>query len=383
MAIGAIATLAAFGCSFEHGVAATSDGKLGDGGNTDASPCAAIDLTAGNDHTCAVAASGKVFCWGRGTDGQLGNDPLSYQCVTNTLYCQKTPLEVRNLAGITAVGAGAAHTCVSTGTQTYCWGRNSSQQYGDNSVATSTTPKLIHERAGASAIDGGNAHTCSLTNGTLGCSGANAEGQIGNASIVQQGTPAPVMSGVASFSLGLTTTCAVDANRKLYCWGRNAYKTIDSSGMIRTVPTQVDGGNDVASIAVGADHVCAAFVGGAAKCWGLNNQGQIGNGTTNGTSAQPMTTLSITDVVEVAANRNHSCVRTMTGDVYCFGEGFSPTPALIVTGATKLTAGGLHDCAIVTGGAVRCWGDQTYGQLGNNVDMSSRATTPQSAALCP
>ena len=96
-----------------------------------------------------------------------------------------------------------------------------------------------------------------------------------------------------------------------------------------------------------------------------------------------MMTVNVQNVVEVSAGRNHSCVRTQAGEVFCFGEGFTSTPALIVTGARKLASGNLHDCALLADGALRCWGDQTFGQLGNNVDVSTRTNTPQTAALCP
>jgi alpha-tubulin suppressor-like RCC1 family protein len=43
----------------------------------------------------------------------------------------------------------------------------------------------------------------------------------------------------------------------------------------------------------------------------------------------------------------------------------------------------MHDCAVFADGAVRCWGDQLYGQLGNGIDSTARATTPQLAKLCP
>jgi alpha-tubulin suppressor-like RCC1 family protein len=372
------------GCDFAHGVLPpSSDGKLGDGPNVDASPCAAIDIAAGGDHTCAISATGVLYCWGRGNDGQLGVDALTYACQSGSVYCQKTPFVVHNVGITTAIGAGAQHTCSSSGGQAYCWGKNSNQQYGDNSMVTSTTPKPIPQRNGAVAFDGGLGHMCSLAGGMVSCAGLNSEGQIGNMSFVQQGTAVSVMSNVASFSVGNATSCAIDSSRKLFCWGRNTYKTIDGSTTIRTLPTEVAGATDVTQVAVGGDHVCAVFGSGVAKCWGLNNNGQIGNGTTNGTTAQPMTTLGVPNVAEVAASRNHTCVRTVAGDVFCFGEGYTATPTMILTGARKLTAGSLHDCALVGDGAIRCWGDQTFGQLGNNVDVSSRATTPQTAALCP
>ena len=61
-------------------------GQLGDGEAAESQPTpvpvegidgltkSATAVTAGNYHTCAVLVGGAVECWGRGYDGQLGND---------------------------------------------------------------------------------------------------------------------------------------------------------------------------------------------------------------------------------------------------------------------------------------------------------------------
>jgi alpha-tubulin suppressor-like RCC1 family protein len=348
----------------------------------DASPCAAVDIAAGGDHTCAITATGELYCWGRDDDGQIGVEGVSNLCA-QTVYCQKTPAKVQNLPRVIGVGGGGLYTCAATVDQTYCWGRNMSAEYGNGTTVGVAEPLAIAQRANATAVDGGNAHTCSLAGMNLSCSGANGEGQVGNSSIGQQGIAVQVMTGVASFNLGGTTSCAVTSSQQLYCWGRNVYRTIDTSGTIKTVPARVDGIANVRQVAVGADHLCAVVAGNQALCWGLNTSGQIGNGQTNGTQQpQPMTVVS-TNAAEVAASRNHTCVRTTTGDVYCFGEGYTPVPTKIVGGATKITAGNGHDCAVIDDGTIRCWGDQTYGQLGNNVNLASRTNTPQLARVCP
>jgi alpha-tubulin suppressor-like RCC1 family protein len=44
-----------------------------------ATPIARIDdmawvaVSAGGEHTCAIDAIGRLFCWGRNTFGQIGN----------------------------------------------------------------------------------------------------------------------------------------------------------------------------------------------------------------------------------------------------------------------------------------------------------------------
>jgi alpha-tubulin suppressor-like RCC1 family protein len=58
-----------------------SSGELGDGMSGVAmSPVVtairvppATAIAAGEDYTCAIVASGKVFCWGYGRQGQLGD----------------------------------------------------------------------------------------------------------------------------------------------------------------------------------------------------------------------------------------------------------------------------------------------------------------------
>ncbi len=377
-------TIALAACEFRYGTVFSDAGDASIDTPPDAPGCAAVDVRAGGEHTCALTLDGSVYCWGRGDEGQIGLDPLPSRCNGNTVFCQKWPARL-DLPMARAVGLGAAHTCAATDTQTFCWGRNATGQYGNGSVVAATKPLAIAERAGATALDGGDGHGCSLASAAIACSGANAQGQVGNLSVVQQPTAVTVKTGVTAFALGTTTSCAIDAARQLSCWGRNMYRTIDPTNTtIKTAPTLVPGISAVESVAVGADHICAVTAG-TAKCWGLNTSGQIGNGQINNQNEpQPITTVAgVGEAAEVAANGDHTCVRTTAGEVYCFGKGYSATPTRILDGATRITAGGAHDCAVVEGGTVRCWGAQRYGQLGNNVDSANPEPTPQLARICP
>jgi alpha-tubulin suppressor-like RCC1 family protein len=383
-AVAAVAAVLA-ACSFEHGVLPTQgDGRMPDQmmPPIDAPRCAAVQIAAGGDHTCAISGAGELYCWGRGAEGQLGNFGITYQCVSGTVFCERKPTKVMNFPATTAVGVGDQTTCASVGGLAYCWGRNNTQQYGNSTIGDSPTPVPVTQRNGAHAYDGSGGHTCSLAGTTLSCSGSNGQGQVGNMSVIEQSAAIPVKTAVTSFSLGSQTTCAADTTGALYCWGRNVYKTIDDTMTIKTFPQLVAGITGVVAVGVGADHVCAAITGGIAKCWGANTMGQIGNGQTS-TLATPMTTVNVPNVVAIDASGNHTCLRTGNGEVYCFGEGYTPTPAKILDGATAIACGASHDCAILGDGGIRCWGDQTYGQLGNNVDVATRTLTPQTAKLCP
>jgi len=78
-------------------------------------------LAAGGDHTCGIAKSGAAYCWGGNIYGQLGSG--------SSQNPSGVPLAVSGGLTFTAITAGAGHTCAiaSSGT-VYCWGANSDGQ---------------------------------------------------------------------------------------------------------------------------------------------------------------------------------------------------------------------------------------------------------------
>jgi alpha-tubulin suppressor-like RCC1 family protein len=92
------------------------------------------DVTAGNNHTCALSSDGQLRCWGLGNSGQLGYGNFNSQ--------PNPPTAGVNLDGVTAyrVIAGAAHTCAlrSNGTAR-CWGAGADGRLGRGSTTTFAT----------------------------------------------------------------------------------------------------------------------------------------------------------------------------------------------------------------------------------------------------
>lgn len=259
--------------------------------------------------------------------------------------------------------------------------------YGDGTSGVGSGqlfPRLIEERAGASSISGGYYHTCSIALGTVVCSGQNAAGEVGNNSSAPAHAAVPVLSGAESLALGDYTSCAIDNQARLQCWGRNTKAQIDGSRQSKLAPTVVLGTSSVARIAAGRDHVCAVFADGTAKCAGSNTHGQLGTGTV-GSDINLLLPVTVPNVIDVSAERNHTCVRDAAGAVWCFGEGYGASPVQIQLPlpARSLTSGSQHDCAITTNEEAYCWGNQDYGQLGDGVAGPTRVLTPKLVSLCP
>jgi hypothetical protein len=89
----------------------------------------------------------------------------------------------------------------------------------------------------------------------------------------------------------------------------------------------VTGLQDAEAVSAGVAHTCARTTTGAVQCWGDNASGQLGNGT----------------------NNNATTPMAVTG---------------LSSGAIAVDAGSSHTCALTNAGGVKCWGANSMGQLG-------------------
>ncbi|HUF52044.1 MAG TPA: hypothetical protein VMN60_14565 [Longimicrobiales bacterium] len=93
-------------------------------------------ITAGFQTSCAVASTRRALCWGYGASGQLGNgtywDWLTPRTVSLGDLSGPPPL-------FTSLSAGLDHVCgVTTTHAIYCWGRGTAGQLGTGSFTNST-----------------------------------------------------------------------------------------------------------------------------------------------------------------------------------------------------------------------------------------------------
>ncbi len=337
----------------------------------------ATQVSAGGFHTCALVGA-NVYCWGADYYGQLGDN---ITLPASSSAASPTPIEVKTtsstfLAGVTQVSAGGSHTCaVKSDNTAWCWGRNTEGQLGNNPTSNSSLALQVKGVSGISyltnvtQVSAGAYHSCAVTSAMSGntyCWGSNSYGQIG-VNLTANPIPYPMEvwawngTGItflqaASVSAGADSSCAVDASGYAYCWGHNYFGQLgngaSSADQIKPVRVYASGASpsgtlltNVSQISVGPEHACVhvsipghptppiSLPHNNAYCWGYNNTGQLGDGTLDN-SSNPVTAIAtIFGVTEVSAGGSDND-----------GDGVS--------------------CAMVSG-SVECWGSNYYGQLGS------------------
>ena len=123
----------------------------------------------------------------------------------------------------------------------------------------------------------------------------------------------------------------------------------------------------------------AAAAAGTVEAWGSNSDGQLGNGSTGGSSDTPGQVSSLTDIKDVAAGGRHSLTLKNDGTVLAWGAnyfgqlgngstgGSSNTPGQVsnLTDVKAIAISGPHSLALKNDGTVWAWGYNYYGQLGD------------------
>jgi len=338
-------------------------------------------IAAGSNHTCALNMTGQLYCWGRNNRGQLGSPDTTRR---------STPTLVPDVADTTfaVLSAGAEHTCALTAAgKAYCWGRNGDGQVGDSTTIDRYSPTPIRSDSTFIAISAGSDHTCGVTTaGRIYCWGLGYTGQLGH------GLPAdrtyPVAVNDASTFVAVTTgsrhTCGLTATGKIYYWGSNEhYQLGDGTGTTRYTPVPIADTSNSTFVAVsaGLEFTCGLTTTGKVYCWGRNQYSQLGDGTTdNAPTPVAIADTSNSTFALIGTGRLYACAITTTGKGYCWGYNGSgqlgdgttqpralPTPLAAPAGITftSLATGSSHACGTTSTGMAYCWGGGSTGELGN------------------
>jgi alpha-tubulin suppressor-like RCC1 family protein len=419
--VGGLTDVVSLAVGYFHACAAVSAGSIacwGDNGNGELAadpktiPSSDVpipnreinfsSLAAGFDDTCGIASgSGKLYCWGTGFDGVLGD---------GMVMDEDAPTSVVGLTtGVVQVSAGLEVTCARTAVQAFCWGDGAYGQLGVGkwSQGPQTVPLPVfglksNPTGGSGAplwIAAGYDHVCAaVAPSQVKCWGRGLDGQLGNGIVEEEDLPTGVLGLPAGggavadqVSAGLFTGCVATNNLEAECWGTYPGNGDTANAHDQAVDTML---NKVVWVSTDTNS-CALRVSETVDCWGDNFFGELGIGTDSSTPVgSPGAVMGLAGpVVQLSTGAGHVCaVIANAAAPQCWGDNQSgqigdgsetqrdspTTVAGLPQHVAKIAAGNGFTCSIVTNGHAYCWGDNTWGQLGDN--SKNQSSAPQQVA---
>ncbi|MBI3898788.1 MAG: Ig-like domain-containing protein [Gammaproteobacteria bacterium] len=336
----------------------------------------AVQIVGGGSHICVRLDNLQIKCWGANGYGQLGRSTQSNSVIGNQPGDMGDNLPVVDLGtGRFAVElvAGQDHTCARLDNgRVKCWGLSLALGLGDSGSRGDTPDEMgdhlpyldFGVNRTVVSLYAGWAHNCArLDNDDVKCWGFNSNGQLGLGDKILRGnTPQTVPANlpaldvgagrhVVKMALGGQSSCAVLDNGQIKCWGDNAWGALglgdvtdrgDAPGEMgdNLPPVSLGAGRTVVDLIVGNNHKCALLDNGVLKCWGLEGSiGQLGYGSyydSSGVGDAPDEMGDALIAVNVGSNLK----------------------------ALEVVAGFSHTCARLDDGRIKCWGQAASGQLG-------------------
>jgi alpha-tubulin suppressor-like RCC1 family protein len=308
-------------------------------------PGAVAQVGTSNSTQYALLTDGRLYAWGLGTDGQLG-DGRRVNSFTRPVLV-RFPRGVKIAWIPTDVMPYDTALAVDTEGRAWGWGRNGGGELCLGSKTTYLRPvrlPLPH----VTAMAGASNHAVYDAAGTVYACGQNVTGDLGDGSLRSSTRPARVAGlpdvRVAKLVASFANSGALLADGRYFDWGYNRQGQLGDghAGGPSDVPVQVRLPHPVTQVAQGGSlwgngQTLALLSDGTLRAWGDDRAYQLGNGAT----------------------------------------GMQPSPVRIrpPAGVTyrSLATGSATSYAVSTAGQVYAWGVSHVGQVGDGHTSTARA----------
>lgn len=291
-------------------------------------------ISAACAHSSALKTDGSLWTWGSNSTGSFGD---------GTAISNRTPVQELTTSIWTQVSAGPGFTSAikSDGT-IWSWGNNTCGVLGinDNTVTSVSSPVQEVTNSAWIAISSGRTHTVAIkNNSTLWGWGAGC--QLGSNTILNVSSPVQEssLSNWSKISAGYGNTLAIKTDGTMWGVGRNPYGELGNGTTVGTSSfvNEASGSSDWCAVSTSSFSSHGIKTNGTLWSWGINDRGALGDGTT-------LDKCSPVQEVTLSTNWN------------------------------KLASGGVnsrHVAAIKNDGTLWSWGSNDAGTLGNGVGTYS------------
>ncbi|CAG9769064.1 unnamed protein product [Ceutorhynchus assimilis] len=289
---------------------------------SDLKPQDIVSISAGAGHTLILDTSGRVYCCGWNSKGQLGlsDDTLRF-----------TQIGILKEFKIVQISCGWDFSAaVSECGKQFVWGNNQFTQLGlSKSITCTGIPSRLQVSqklaTGFKKVSCGLRHSAMITKeGGLLVAGTGAKGQLGLGDDFDDNnylsiTRVPDMEQIISVASGQHHTLALKDNGTVLSWGENKFGQlgVDPNVGSSFVPLEAFHHEGLQDVYAGWTHSAALTVTGEVFTWGRPTYGQLGDERDVPYKPEKVPTLS--DVKQLSVGSEHNLALTKDNKLYSWG----------------------------------------------------------------
>lgn len=360
------------------------------------------------NHSGLLTSKGRLYLWGRNQEGQLGNSDQDDQRIPLEVT---SIFDLQSGEIIIQFALGESHSAALTSLgRLFMWGSGTNGELGNNTTDHSSTPQdittyfLLQPNETIASVALGKMFSAALTSfGRVFTWGSNAQGALGDGSNTNKGVPQDITSffsisaeeQIVSLAFAANPT-ALTSKGRLFIWGANERGSIgDGTWIDRYYPTDITShlplqtGESIHQFSTGFGGFSAVFTSfGRVFTWGANTFGQLGDGSkTNRNTPIDITSNFALEIEEallgLSVGGDFMTAWTSSDHFFTWGNNSMDQRGSFVLEQTSLPQNvsyyisiikrlpihqvltGYQNCAmIMEGGFIYVWGSNIHGTLG-------------------
>ena len=273
----------------------------------------------GTSHSAHLKSDGTLWSWGwNSMYGQLGDNSLVNKSVAVQEYTQANDWVYVDAGRYITIG-------VKSDGSLWIWGGDDYGKFGTNVTNQRSVPERGPDGNNWIAIDAGKYHTVAIkSDGTLWSWGGNTDGQLGDGT--KENSAIPIQESThatdwVAVSAGDNYTAAIKSDGTLWSWGLNDDGQLgDGTTNSSSIPVQESTHSTDWSVVEGKIRFTAAIkADGTLWAWGDNSEGNLGDGTQNDSSVPIKEPTGATDWAYVAIGHGYVTAMKTDGTIWTWG----------------------------------------------------------------